>query len=149
MLNFAPQIISSISTLIGKIIPDKDAAQKLQLEVLNMQHTQDMAKLNADLNTTLQQLAINKVEAEGDSLFKAGVRPAAGWVCVAGLAYQVLIRPLVMGISGAFSHPIILPDINTDTMMVILFGLLGLGAYRSFDKASTNKSSKTTIPTPF
>ena len=60
-------------------------------------------------------------------------RPAAGWVCVAGLAYQFLFQPLAAwsgGIHGWAPPPVL----DLGDLYGLLFGMLGLGAYRSFER---------------
>lgn len=83
----------------------------------------------------LLQLQTNKQEARHGSWLVAGWRPAAGWVCVTGLFYQYVLYPLLIwiwafaGIEGA--PP---PSLNMQVMMTLLFGMLGIGAQRSYDK---------------
>lgn len=58
------------------------------------------------------------------------------WICAFALAYASVIEPVArfvakvwFGYSGDF------PVIDTDLTMQVLIGVLGLGAYRSFEKA--------------
>lgn len=82
------------------------------------------------------QLVINLAEAQSDSLFKGGWRPAVGWVGVLALLYMFLLRPLlpwcvsVFGVQGVPA----LPAIETGDLFYLLTGMLGFGAMRSFDK---------------
>ena len=80
-------------------------------------------KLN-DLEAQIAQgqLEVNKVEAANANLFVSGWRPFVGWVCGLGLAYSV--------IGPAFS----LPVANLETLLTVLFGMLGLGGLRTFEK---------------
>jgi hypothetical protein len=80
------------------------------------------------------QTTINLEEAKSGSLFVAGWRPFIGWVGGFCLAYVAIIEPfmswiaLVCGYTGSF------PKIDTTITMQVLIGILGLGAYRSYDK---------------
>ena len=69
------------------------------------------------------QSATNTAEAANPSIFVAGWRPACGWICVAGLAYSSVISPLF--------H---LPAGDTNTLIGILGGMLGLGGMRTMEK---------------
>lgn len=80
------------------------------------------------------QVELNKIDGASDSFFRSGWRPATGWVCVFGLAYQLLVRPLggwVMQQLLGWTPP---PSLEVDTLMTLLFGLLGLGAYRTVER---------------
>lgn len=69
------------------------------------------------------QSATNTAEATNPSIFVAGWRPACGWVCVVGLCYSAIIAP-VFHTSPA----------DTNTLMTLLFGMLGLGTMRTAEK---------------
>jgi len=95
----------------------------------------------AETGRAALQTEVNKVEAAHTSIFVAGWRPAIGWIGAGAMGYQFILYPfLIWGwalmqaagwISPALSAPPILP---TDALWVILTGILGLGAARSFDK---------------
>ena len=96
--------------------------------------TQAGQQLNADLQLALGQIEVNKIEAASSSFFKSGPRPAALWVCVGGLAYQLMGLPFTTWLSVNYFHFVPPPALDSNTLMTLLFGMLGLGAYRSFDK---------------
>ena len=88
-----------------------------------------------DIKLQLAQIDVNKEEARNTNWFISGWRPAAGWVCVFGLAYAAVVEPMirfvamvVFGYSGAF------PVLDIMLLGEILFGMLGLGAYRTFER---------------
>ena len=93
----------------------------------------DLAKetLKSETNLALAQIDLNKTEAQQPGIYKGGWRPATGWICVAGLGYTFLLRPLlpwllqVMGVQAP-----ILPAIDTMELLVLLGGLLGLSTQR-------------------
>jgi len=84
------------------------------------------------------QLEINKVEAAHGSIFVAGWRPAVGWVCGVALAWNFVIQPLLLW--SAWLFPEFAPDISTapkldtDELMTVLLGMLGLGGLRTYEK---------------
>jgi hypothetical protein len=113
--------------LLDKLIPDKTAREKAQAELLRAAQDQDFQK-------AMGQLEINKVEAQHASIFVAGWRPAIGWVCVIGLAYNFLFYPMLtwlVAVTGAEINP---PPLLSENLMELVLGMLGLGALRSFEK---------------
>lgn len=81
------------------------------------------------------QLQINMKEAQHGSVFVAGWRPAIGWICGAALAWNYIVRPIV--IWGAFLNGVDLqgaPALNTGELTTILLGMLGLGGLRTYEK---------------
>jgi len=115
------------------------ADQKLKLS--EMASALETAALAADIEVIKGQTAINMEEAKSDSLFKSGWRPAVGWVCVAGLAFTFVLKPLlpwsvqvVCQIFGYVSALPVMPDIPMGDLITLLVGLLGLGGMRTFEK---------------
>lgn len=80
------------------------------------------------------QSAVNLAEASNPNLFVNGWRPAAGWVCVLGLLYSVFLRPMISWLATIWSFSAVPPVIDDVILMQLLFGMLGLGALRSYDK---------------
>ena len=113
--------------LIDRLWPDPTQAAQAKLELLKLQQSGELAEITA-------QTDINKVEAASDSVLVAGWRPFCGWVGGCGLAYAAIVEPaarftaMMLGYTGEF------PAIDTTVTMQVLFGLLGLGAMRSYDK---------------
>lgn len=127
-------LIPAITGIIDKIIPDPQAAADAKLKALDMAQRGELAELSAAVELAKGQMEINKVEAAQD-VFRGGWRPSAGWVCVAGLAYQFLLQPLLpwlAALTGATVPP--LPAIDNETLMALLMGMLGLGGMRSFER---------------
>lgn len=110
------------SEVMKRLWPDANEAEKAKMGLL-------LAQLDAEAKAQQAQLAVNQIEAGSSSVFTSGWRPFIGWVCGSGLFYQLLIRPLLIGFSG---HDF--PPLELETLMTLLFGLLGLGAYRTAEK---------------
>jgi hypothetical protein len=119
--------------ILDKVIPDPQAKAQAQLELLKLQQAGEFRQMEADLQLALAQTEINKVEAAAPDAFRGGWRPAAGWVCVAGLAYQFLFQPLAAWSSGIQGWPAP-PVLQLGDLYGLLFGMLGLGAYRSVER---------------
>ena len=119
--------------ILDKVLPDPGQKAQAQLELLKLQQAGEFKQLEADLQLALAQTEINKVEAASADPFKSGWRPAAGWVCVLGLLYQFLAQPLTAWASAINGWPAP-PVLELGDLYGLLFGMLGLGAYRSFEK---------------
>ena len=122
-------LIGPVTGLLDKFIEDKDQKAKLAHELSTMaeRHAQELAKA---------QLEINKVEAAHKSLFVSGWRPAVGWCCVLGMTGNFMVIPFTNFVLALLAIDVVIPLIDLETMMPVLMGMLGLGAMRSYEKAS-------------
>lgn len=134
LLAAATALLPTISGLLDKLIPDPEARAKAQLDLLKLQQDGVFKELDAQLQINLAQAEINKVEAASQNGFQAGWRPLAGYMCVAGLGYEFLLRPLLpwaLTVSGVDSPP--LPSLD-GVLFELMFGMLGLGTLRTADR---------------
>lgn len=115
--------------LIDKLLPDPAAKQAAQLELLKLQQAGEFKALESDMQIQLAQIDVNKTEAANSSPFVSGWRPAVGWVCVLGLLYSFLVRPLLGYFGGTVAPPIDMGD-----LLILLGGMLGFGGLRTFEK---------------
>lgn len=108
--------------ITGEISADKQAeiAQKV---------------MEIELAASQAQTVINMEEAKSESLFVAGWRPAVGWTGAAGLFYAAIGEPVLTLAASLYGYTGAFPAIDTTITMQVLFGILGLGAFRSFDKS--------------
>jgi hypothetical protein len=121
--------------VINKVVPDKAAAAaavaQLQQMTLSGQLQDEFLQLQS---VTSNQTDVNKNEASNSSMFVAGWRPMIGWVCGVALAFQYIGRPLLLwGFTLAHQPVPTLPGID-DNLWQLMFGMLGMGALRSYDK---------------
>lgn len=120
--------------ILDRVFPDPARRAEVELELLRAQQEGAFKEMDAQLQANLAQVEVNKVEGASENLFKAGWRPAVGWVCVAAFAYAGLGRPLIPFVAGLFGHQVPeLPPID-DVFTELLFGMLGLGGMRTFEK---------------
>lgn len=81
------------------------------------------------------QMKINMLEASHKSLFVAGWRPFIGWVCGVSLAWNFVAHPVVVWYMAIWKPLLKLPpSMNLNQLYPVVIGMLGLGAYRSFEK---------------
>lgn len=125
-------IVDSLLNLGGKLIerlfPDPTARAAAQLELVKLQQSGALAELAAETDLARGQQKINEVEAGNASLFVSGWRPSVGWLCCASLAYQFIVRPLLI----TFGKPA--PGLEVGDLLTILLGMLGLGGLRTAEK---------------
>ena len=121
------KLIGPVTSLLDKFVEDKDQKAKLAHEVATMaqRHAQELAKA---------QLEVNKAEAQHRSLFVSGWRPAVGWCCVFGMLGNYMVIPFTNFVLALLKIDVVVPLIDTATMMPVLMGMLGLGAMRTYEK---------------
>lgn len=127
-------LIPAVVSVIDKVLPDPQQAAEAKLRALELGQRGELAQLDADVRLALGQMEINKAEATTD-LFRGGWRPATGWLCAAGLTYQFLLQPLLpwfAALAGATVPP--LPEIDNETLLILLTGMLGLGGLRTVER---------------
>lgn len=120
-------IIEIGARLLDKIIPDKDAREKLQFELVK-------ASQDQDFQLALGQLQVNTEEAKSPSPFVSGWRPYIGWVCGIALTYNFLIYPLMLWFIAVYGSDIKPPPLFSEYLMELVMGMLGLGTLRTFEK---------------
>jgi hypothetical protein len=83
-------IIGPITSIIDKIIPDKDARDKAKLELIRLQGTQDLAVIQAQLSAIV-------AEATSQDPWTSRARPSFLYVM-----YALVLWALPMGVLAAF-----------------------------------------------
>jgi hypothetical protein len=121
-------------TLVERLIPDPTERAKAEAEVLRLAYSERMQTQANDTALALKQAEINIEEAKSDSLFKGGWRPAVGWVCASAFAWQFVLGPVLGSVVPMFGIKFIQVSLSMSDMMPVLFGMLGLGAYRTYEK---------------
>lgn len=127
-------LIAAGLKIIDKVIPDPMAKAAAQLELMKLTQQGEFRQLEADLQIALAQADINKAEAMSNDPFRAGWRPFIGWVCGFGFATQFVLGPWGTWIAALQGNDVAFPDMDMGTMMPLLFAMLGLGAYRTYEK---------------
>lgn len=112
--------------IIDRMFPDPAAKAAAEMELVKLAQA-------GDLQQILAQLAINAKEAESSSLFVSGWRPFVGWTCGFGLVYQSIVHNLLEWVASIFGWPAP-PAIDSETLVYVLFTLLGVGTLRTVEK---------------
>lgn len=159
--------MTSIIEAIGNVLSGLD-------ELFTSDEERDKAELDrirervkvqlAQIQNQAQQIAINAEQAKHPSVFVAGARPAILWVFAAGLAFTVLVHPIIEWIvrivymfnpqamlelaealkPGGIEDGSLTPDViiasmlpkpfEFDELYPLIAGILGMAGWRSFDK---------------
>ena len=72
---------------------------------------------------------LNKAEAQHRSIFVAGWRPACGWVCALTLFCHYICFPFISTYTEYQT-----PVLDTTFLNTLLFGMLGIGGMRTYEK---------------
>jgi len=123
---FIAPVLEIGKTLLDRWFPDPAEKSKAEAEMLQMLQEQDLKKVIA-------QLEVNAAEAASPHLFVAGWRPFVGWCCGAGFLWATIGQPVISWVAVAKGWPAP-PAIDTDVLMYVLGGMLGLGTLRTFEK---------------
>ena len=126
-------LLPIIGQVLGKVLPDPAAAAEAKIRLAELVQRGELAFLDADVKVAIGQMEINKEEAKSGSLFVAGWRPAVGWICAVALSYQFVVRPLLAWCSLIATIPVP-PELDIATLMTLLFGMLGMGGMRMYEK---------------
>ncbi len=81
-----------------------------------------------------KQLEINKIDAQSKNLWQKGWRPATGWTCAGALVWHYLLQPMLNYFLLIFDVTPPQVTFEMNTLVTILFGMLGLGGLRTYEK---------------
>lgn len=128
-------LIPAVADIINKIIPDPQASADAKLRMLELAQRGEFKEMDSMIELAKGQMKINEIEAASPDFFRGGWRPATGWVCVFGLGYTFILKPLLPWVVALFGVEVApLPAIDTAELIALLGGLLGLGGYRTLER---------------
>ena len=113
--------------LLDKVIPDKDAREKAQAELIK-------AAQDQDFQLALAQIKVNEEEAKSDNIFKSGWRPSIGWTCSVAFILHFVAFPIINFVIVALGYKEVVISFDMATLMTVLGGLLGIGGLRTYEK---------------
>jgi hypothetical protein len=120
--------------ILDRVIADPNTREEARIKLAELQQHGDLAVLTTEAGLIQAQIEVNKAEAQNPRLFVSGARPFITWVCGFAFAYHFVVQPLLAFLMAASGHPVALPAFNMETLLTVLFGILGLGGLRSFEK---------------
>ena len=121
MMNLLGSLVGPVTGILDKFIEDKDQKNKLAHEISTIAEKQGH-------ELALAQIEVLKADAKGN-WFQSSWRPLIGWICGLSLGINYMVSPIAHGFG------ITIPQADMSVMMPLMFGMLGIGGMRSFDKA--------------
>ena len=137
MIDISLKGIGELLTSTREAITGKKIVNEVEMKELDL-------KLNElSQAIALGQIGINKEEAKHSSIFVAGWRPFIGWVCGSALVFNFIISPLLLWfcLIAKFDIPTP-PALDTQSLITLLLGLLGLGGMRTYEKLKNVESNR-------
>lgn len=120
------ETIIQIVNIIDKFVETPE--EKKAAEVIRLKLLQQSDKWQAE---------INKIESTHRSIFIAGWRPAAGWICTFALSWSWIIAPIIETILHICNIQIEIPKIDTAQAFPLIMALLGMSTIRTYDKKNS------------
>lgn len=121
--------IGSVIESVGKVAEHFVTTDKEKMAL-------ELESRKIDQQNAMAQIDVNKMEAQSASVFVSGWRPFVGWVCGFALLYVAILDPVARFTAQViFEYMGKFPEIDTTITMQVLFGLLGLGGMRTYEKA--------------
>jgi len=128
MLSMLGNLVGPVTGLLDKFIEDKDQKNKLAHEIATMAEKQAH-------ELALAQIDVLKADAKGN-WFQSSWRPLIGWISGLSLGINYMVAPICAGFG------VMIPQADMSVMMPLMFGMLGIGGMRSFDKAKKTDTKK-------
>lgn len=125
---------SVVNGLIDRFVPNPAEAAKEKADAQARLDAQQLATLQASVAVDVAQATTNTAEAQSSNRWDSGWRPGAGWTCVAGLLYAVLLQPILSWVMGAIAHWPAAPVVNIEILITLLFALLGVSTQRTIER---------------
>ncbi len=130
-------LLGILAPVLGKVldrIPNPVEREKVRLEMEAQIRAQEIELVKLMAQADGSQAEINKVEAGSSNLFVSGWRPAVGWICALGMGWTFVFQPFLDWGLAIWKPGVVTPALDSSQLMSLLFGLLGMGAMRSYDK---------------
>jgi hypothetical protein len=120
-------ILGTIGNVLDRVIPDKNKRAEAQ-EALQA------ALQSNEFQLAIEQIKVNAIEAQSESIFKSGWRPFIGWTCGTAFSLHFVIFPILNWFLVLFGSQAINIPFDMQSLMYALGGLLGLGGMRTYEK---------------
>lgn len=127
MLGLVEKLIDPVSSVLDKVVVDKNEKARLAHEIATM--SEKFAAENAAL-----QAQANIAQSKHPSMFVAGARPAIMWICALGLFVQFFVMPIAEWVCAVWYPEVALFEMQTEALMTLTLSMLGVGGMRSFEK---------------
>lgn len=112
------------AAITGKEPINAEKAAELALKVQEL----EQRSVEAENTLVVAQAEISKVEASSSRFWVSGARPFIIWIGGVVIAYVYIITPLLKAAGVAA------PEVNLNELWPVITSVLGLGAYRTYEK---------------
>lgn len=127
-------ILKAIFDGIDALTTSDEEKMALKNEALKQSQQGDLQAWGIQAGLLQAQIAVNQAEAGSGNFFAAGWRPSIGWTCSIALLFQFVVSPIGQWVFALLGHPVPAPPNLDDMLWELMFGMLGIGALRSYDK---------------
>lgn len=112
--------------MLDRLFPDPEKKAQAEREFMLLLQEQDFRRAMA-------QMEVNAKEAAHPSIWTSGWRPFVGWCCGLGFLWATIGHPVAAWFAATRGWPTP-PAIDTDVLLYVLGGMLGLGGLRTVEK---------------
>ncbi len=136
------KLIKEVGDVGDKLFTSDDERNRFFLEIKKIQD--DVDKRYNELLSKQADISIANANNPNRSLLDKW-RDACGWVCVCGLFWDSFSGTFYSFLNGIINiitnkpETFILPNFNTAQLIGVLTGMLGLGAYHTYERVNTHK----------
>jgi hypothetical protein len=135
MLPIITTLMPLLGNVLDRLIPNVAEREKIKMELQLKLAEQEGELIKALVQSDVAQIEVNKIEAESENPIKSLWRPALAWVCVLAFTWLTVIQPVVSFVYPMYTgKPLVVPEIDTSILTTVLFGVLGLAGYRTYEK---------------
>jgi len=124
--------------LIDRIFPDKLAQEKerlaMEAELRRFVDENERKWFELAQQSDKYQTDTNTIEAASSDPFVSRWRPFIGWVCGVAFAFKYVLAPVLSSALPAAGIAFVPPVVDMAEMLPVLLGMLGLGAFRTYEK---------------
>lgn len=133
-----PAIIGPVWAIIKDVLAglgiDPEAKAKAHQQAFDMLANGTFEQ-RTEQALALAQIKVNEADATGASPMQRNARPFIMWVCGVALAFDTIAKPVIAYGAAIAGHPLPpMPNLSSDQLYGLIFGLLGLGGYRTYEK---------------
>lgn len=123
-------IAGILMPIIDRVIPDPKDKLALQEKLDDLVAAEEQR----EHDEVMGQIQVDTAEASNPSIFVSGWRPFVGWVCGTGVAYAFVLEPFMEFFAKLHGYAGGFPTIDTQNLMTLMMGLLGMGYLRTKEK---------------
>jgi hypothetical protein len=121
--------------IIKRLIPDKGEQLKVENEFRALMLGAEREMRAQEHAEKMAQVEVNKIEAASTNIFVAGWRPSIGWTCALSLFWTFVGYDVTRFFLVVLNSPIVPPQlVGSEHLMELVFAMLGLAGFRTYEK---------------